>query len=212
VGDVGRRRDVGPAEEAAWVATYAAAMDAVADAGTWDNAWQGWYALGTKRLEESTGDSIWGDRHLALTDYLLAFDDTDEDGGVPANANDLDTEDQAWVTAYLGFMGLDPLIQSATGAPGVAVASRPVALQPNRPNPFAVSTTIPFQLDAAGRVVFEVGGRRIARRADRHFEAGAHAARWNGRDTAGRTVPAGVYFVRLESRAGSESRKLLFLR
>ena len=41
-----------PGEEAAWVATYVAQMDTVADPGDWENAWQGWYALGEKRLEQ----------------------------------------------------------------------------------------------------------------------------------------------------------------
>jgi len=204
-----------PGEEAAWVATYAADMDTVSDAGSWENAWQGWYALGEKRLEESTGDGVWGDRHLALTEYLLAFDDTDDDGGIPANPNDLDTQDQAWVTAYLGFMGLEPLIQTGTDAPAVAAQPRPLVLRANRPNPFPSATTIPFELREPGRVVLDVvdvSGRRVARLVDRVLAAGPHAAEWNGRDAVGRSAPAGVFFVRLESRSGRESRKMVLVR
>jgi hypothetical protein len=204
-----------PDEEAAWVATYAAEMDTVADAGSWENAWQGWYALGEKRLEESTGDPIWGARHLALTDYLLAFDDTDNDGGIMANPADLDTEDQAWVTAYLGFMCLEPLILEATAAPGVVVAQPPGALLPNRPNPFRPATTIPFRLREPGHVALDivgVRGERIARLVDGPLPAGSHAVRWHGRDDSRRAVAAGVYFYRLVSNGHRESRKMVLLK
>jgi len=44
-----------PSEEAGWVATYAPWMDTFADPGGAQNAWQGWYALGAKRLQELKG-------------------------------------------------------------------------------------------------------------------------------------------------------------
>jgi hypothetical protein len=206
--------DANPGEEAAWVATYAASMDTVSSPGSWENAWQGWYAIGEKRLEESTGDPVWGDRHLALTEYLLAFDATDDDGGITANPADADTMDQAWVTAYLGFMGLEPLIEQATSAPSIAAAPF-ASLGPNLPNPFRASTTIPFELREAGPVVVDVvsvAGRRIARLVDGSLPAGPHAVRWNGRDASGRSVPAGMYFYRIESAAGRESRKMVRVR
>jgi hypothetical protein len=209
--------DANPAEEASWVATYAADMDTVADPGSWENAWQGWYALGEKRLEESTGDPIWGDRHESLTNYLLAFDDTDQDGGIMANPADLDTEDQAWVTAYLGFMGLDPLVREATSAPPSPVVSvaASISLLPNRPNPFLAATTIPFRLEADGHAtlqVFDVTGRRQVRLVDGALSAGSHAVSWDGRDGLGRALPSGVYFCRLEFDGRTVSRKMLRIR
>ena len=205
-----------PAEEADWVATYAAQMDTVADAGNWENAWQGWYALGHKALDESTGDPIWADRHQNLTTYLLAFDDTDQDGGIMANPADLDTEDQAWVTAYLGFMGLQPLIVEATSVPHAIHGDVGLAhLLPNRPNPFRPRTTIPFRLETAAHAVLEIvdpAGRRVARLVDGERSAGTHVATWDGRDSAGRRVASGVYFYRLAARGAVESRRMVLLR
>jgi hypothetical protein len=205
-----------PGEEAAWVATYVAQMDTIADPGDFENAWQGWYALGEKRLQESTGDPVWGDRHRNLTDYLLAFD-TDHDGGIQANPGDLDTQDQAWVTAYLGFMGLHPLIEEATSAPGVDIgaSAAPLALLPNRPNPFRVLTSIPFRLSEDGQVVvemFDVGGRRVARLADGNLSAGPHTVTWDGRDRDGREAAAGVYYCRVQAGAHSRTRSVLLIR
>lgn len=208
--------DANPSEEATWVATYAAQMDTVANAGVFDNAWQGWYALGLKALEESTGDPAWGVRHRTLTDYLRAFDDTDQDGGIMGRATDLDTEDQAWVTAYLEFMGIEPLLQEAVAAPLPGPGARPAsALMANRPNPFAAATTVPFRLAESGRAVvdvFDPGGRRVTRLTDGVRPAGEHAVAWDGRDSRGRAVPAGVYFVRLRAGATDEARRMVLLR
>lgn len=205
-----------PAEEAAWVATYASVMDTVASPGVWENAWNAWYALSQKRLQESTGDPTWGQRHLTLTDYLLGFD-TDLDGGIPASPADADTMDQSWVTAYLGFMGFEPLLSAATGAPSVGLPAleRPFALMPNRPNPFRPETTIPFRLAQGGHVVLEIlspAGRKVARLLDREVAAGEHFVRWDGRDERGRPVASGIYFYRLEANRRSESRKLIFVK
>jgi len=208
--------DANPGEEAAWVATYAAQMDTVADVGLFDNAWQGWYALGLKALEQSTGDPLWGVRHLALTDYLRAFDDTDQDGGIMGRATDLDTEDQAWVTAYLEFMGIEPLLLEAVAAPDVRPGAGPAAsLLANRPNPFVAATTVPFRLPQAGRAVveiFDIAGRRVARLADGIRPAGEHAVSWNGQDDRGHRVPAGIYFYRLQAGTTDETRRMVLLR
>jgi hypothetical protein len=206
-----------PDEEAAWVATHVAEMDTVADPGEFENAWHGWYALAEKRLEESTGNPLWGDRHRNLTDYLLAFDDSDQDGGIPANSEDLDTQDQAWVTAYLGFMGLHPLIEEATSAPEPRVGSLRefMALMPNRPNPFRAQTSVPFRVDRGGHVridVFDVGGRRVARIADGVYEGGSHVVAWDGRDRQGLPAAAGTYFCRLQAGAFAETRRILLIR
>jgi flagellar hook assembly protein FlgD len=46
--------------------------------------------------------------------------------------------------------------------------------------------------------VYDVRGMRVATLARRDFPAGSHAIDWDGRDTAGRDVPAGVYFCQLQ--------------
>ena len=54
--------------------------------------------------------------------------------------------------------------------------------------------------------------RRRVRQFDRSsYGTGGHAVAWDGRDAAGRPVPAGVYFSRLRANGVSETQKLTFL-
>ncbi|NNE44367.1 MAG: T9SS type A sorting domain-containing protein, partial [Gemmatimonadetes bacterium] len=86
------------------------------------------------------------------------------------------------------------------------------------PNPFAAATRIEYRVpgSAAGPVrlsVFDVSGRRVARLVDGPREPGTHRLTWDGRDTSGRALASGVYFVRLEAPgAAAETRRILRLR
>jgi hypothetical protein len=97
---------------------------------------------------------------------------------------------------------------------GVASGDVPPArdeLTQNAPNPFNPSTVIPFALSRDGRVrlrVYDAGGRLVRSLLDDRRPAGRHAELWNGRDGAGRSVAAGVYFCRLETERGVLTRKL----
>ena len=80
-------------------------------------------------------------------------------------------------------------------------SSRPSIIQfglgRNHPNPFTSATTIPYQLAEPVHVrlaVFDILGREVAVLEDREQGAGAHEA-WF--DAA--ALPAGVYFVRMET-------------
>jgi hypothetical protein len=53
--------------------------------------------------------------------------------------------------------------------------------------------------------VYDLAGRRIVRLRDVPQGVGRHETRWDGRDAAGRTVAAGIYFLRLEIEGGSGS-------
>jgi len=91
----------------------------------------------------------------------------------------------------------------------------PAALLPAYPNPFNPKTFVSFELPEAQRVrlgVYDGRGRLLRVLADGEHTRGRHSVTWDGRDEAGRDLPAGVYFTRLELRGGSESGKLVLLR
>jgi hypothetical protein len=76
----------------------------------------------------------------------------------------------------------------------------------NSPNPFNPMTRIEYDLPKSGRVrldVFSAAGNLVVTVEDAFREAGRRQVVWNGTDAAGRALPSGVYFARLE--AGEET-------
>ncbi len=89
------------------------------------------------------------------------------------------------------------------------------ALRQNSPNPFRDGTAMAFNLPTAARtkiVVYNVAGQKIATVVDREFPAGRHNVAWDGEDSAGRHVPAGIYFYRIEAGANASTKKMIVLR
>lgn len=103
-------------------------------------------------------------------------------------------------------------LSTTTGAPAVATggAASPVFA----PNPFRAGTELRFEMPRAETVrvtLHDVTGRRI-RALGGTFAAGAARIAWDGRDDAGRGVPAGVYFWRIEGPEVTTSGRITRLR
>jgi hypothetical protein len=90
------------------------------------------------------------------------------------------------------------------------------ALAGAQPNPFNPKTRVHFTSASEQRLrleILDVAGRRVGLLADESFPAGAHARDWDGRDDAGRALPAGLYLVRLSGDAGQlDTGKLTLLK
>jgi hypothetical protein len=107
-------------------------------------------------------------------------------------------------------------VPAATDAPVLGGAADAGSLElAAAPNPFRDGTSISYSLPAAGPVqakVYDVLGRSVATLQDGVQDAGSHTLRWDGRSVTGTHVAAGTYFVRLQTRAGAETRKLLLVK
>jgi len=82
-------------------------------------------------------------------------------------------------------------------------------------NPFRESTGLRFALADPGRVrldILDVRGRRVRALGGAGLPAGEHVLAWDGRDAAGRPVPAGLYLYRLVTAGGTRTGKVLRLR
>jgi hypothetical protein len=106
-------------------------------------------------------------------------------------------------------------VQAGTDVPSpVALVGAPT-LAPPRPNPSARGADIAFSLPARSRVridLFDLGGRHVLRLFEGVAEAGPNLRHWDGRDTAGRRVSAGVYFVQMQVGGVRQTQKMVRLR
>jgi hypothetical protein len=59
--------------------------------------------------------------------------------------------------------------------------------------------------------VFDVRGRRVRGVLDARLAAGTHEVAWDLKDSSGKRVAAGVYFVRMAGRAFGQTRKITVL-
>jgi hypothetical protein len=81
-----------------------------------------------------------------------------------------------------------------------------LAFRPPSPNPAPGDVRLTLDLPVASAVTIEVldlQGRRIRLLRDGPAAAGPVTASWDGRDTAGRPAPAGLYFARASAGAAS---------
>ena len=101
-------------------------------------------------------------------------------------------------------------VPAADGAPPLAFGlARPA------PNPFSEEVRLAYHLDRSGPVslaVHDIAGRRVRTLVSAGgVAAGAHALVWDGRDPGGRRLPAGIYWLRLESRGRVEVQRLVIV-
>jgi hypothetical protein len=90
-----------------------------------------------------------------------------------------------------------------------------VALSSPRPNPMRGSSEFAWTQTTAGPVeltVHDLAGRRVATLERGASSAGAHRSVWDGRDDAGRALPAGAYVVRLSAAGQVRTRRLVLVR
>jgi len=79
------------------------------------------------------------------------------------------------------------------------------------PNPASRGANIPFTLARQSEVtieIYDLAGHRVRRIAE-SMPSGSHSRTWSGMDEQGRSVGAGLYFVRLKTKEFSATRKLL---
>lgn len=88
-------------------------------------------------------------------------------------------------------------------------------LKGNFPNPFNPETTIVFSLAEASKTklsVYNLKGQKVTDLLDANMLSGEHRKVWNGRDARGQSVSSGIYFVRLQTKDGNFSHKLMLMK
>lgn len=118
-------------------------------------------------------------------------------------------------TPHCAFNNMEGVItvQGATAVPWPGQTTGEVVMQPPAPNPARGESWIGFSLlydRSCAITVHDASGRIVRTLARDHFSAGYHEVRWDGVDEAGRTAPAGIYFIRLASQGTNISKTLIW--
>jgi PKD repeat protein len=121
-----------------------------------------------------------------------------------------DTKGNSTVCDYVHHFRFDPsAVEIREGAPDR------FSLEPNYPNPFNPSTTVPFQVAKPGPVklrIFDLRGRAVRTLEDGRFNPGTYESRWDGCDESGRPVASGVYVISIQAEDFVKQRKMLLMR
>lgn len=101
-----------PDSGATWINQYGSQLETWESPSSWHNAYNTWYSNATFRCFEITGDSLFWNRGVFYCDSLIGFD-VDDDGGIPPGTCCIGTgNDHSWVSAYMGWMGMERIISS----------------------------------------------------------------------------------------------------
>jgi enterochelin esterase-like enzyme len=128
----------------------------------------------------------------ALDDLGIPYEFYSFSGGHALNFDRL----QHSITFLFNALDAATAVEYPDGAGGIGAVHRS-----SYPNPFNPSTTIRFELAEASSVrlqVVDLRGRVVESLIGGRMESGSHSVVWNGRDSAGREMPSGVYLSRLE--------------
>jgi hypothetical protein len=127
---------------------------------------------------------------------------------------DLRRDFRTWLVESSILFDEDECPTTGVGGPS-EVYPWTVRLFPTVPNPFIRATAISFEIRETSPLtlqVYDLAGRHVKTlKKESKVPAGYHTVTWQGRDDRGRRMPAGIYFIRLDSRTESQARKVILL-
>jgi hypothetical protein len=101
------------------------------------------------------------------------------------------------------------------GGPGEPRAPEMTVLSQSSPNPFTSTTMLAYALARPSAVslrVYNTAGQLVRTLVNGRQGAGTHSVRWDGRNDAGRKLPAGAYLYRLQAGDRTMTRKLVLVK
>jgi hypothetical protein len=165
----------------------------------------GQYRQGLAALNVGTGSATSWNPDIggggAVNDIALSGTEIFAVGSFPSVSGQPHSNVAGFIDPAVGAQELPPVAVSA----GIHAA----------PNPFRSAVGLrfdPLRAGAVAVVVYDLAGRRVRSMDVLSRGPGEHRATWDGRDDAGRSVAAGVYFVRVRGGGGDLAAKVLRLR
>jgi len=147
--------------------------------------------------------------------YALVSGDQELPAPGPVTWLDREVEIAGWYRYVVAWVTDDGAVRASAGVTAQATGGGVrLALSPPAPNPSNGMLALRFSLPTPSDVrltLYDVQGRRVRALVDRRLPAGYHVFIWDGRNGAGRTAAAGVYFARLETSHGARAQRIVRL-
>ena len=89
------------------------------------------------------------------------------------------------------------------------------ALHQNYPNPFNPVTQILYDVPEKSHItlmIYDILGREVLALLDGEQEPGYHSVMWNGQNSLGQKVGAGMYFYTIQTGQFKQTRKMILLK
>lgn len=127
-----------------------------------------------------------------------------------------DTNYEAKPAYYAIQQVLEELPMSTKAAnPGLSNPDKDLMSEGNFPNPFFESTTIRYSLQKDSRVTIDIcglNGRKVISLVDENRGSGNYSITWDGKDSFGHPVAAGIYSYTVRTEDLSVTREMRLLR
>ena len=140
-----------------------------------------------------------------------------EDGGKQMSfaINSMDRESIRIDVSYEVYDDGSRVIMSGRKTVDVVAVPDEFALHQNYPNPFNPVTQIDYDIPEDGlarMVIYDVMGRQVRELVNRDLPAGYHTVRWDGTNSRGLNVSAGLYICSLSTGSFNKTMKLILLK
>ncbi len=114
---------------------------------------------------------------------------------------------------------VDEIMFSDTAITSVKSGNTPLSEQfelfQNYPNPFNNGTSIKYNLPAGSNVrlkVYDNLGKEVITLIDKFQNSGLYTVYWEGKNSANKSLPSGVYYYNLTTETKSQSKAMIFLK
>ncbi len=162
-----------------------------------------WSQLIGPMPHESNGRGVWFNNGLRKTYVQSPY------FGAIINIPTVGSKEIMFAEMLDGF-GVNPVVQETkTSLPGE------MTLFANIPNPFNAKTEIVFDIERPCEVdlsIYNMMGQKVSTLVSGMSKPGIRSVVWDGADFSGHEVESGVYFYRLETDAGSITKRMVLLK
>ena len=144
-----------------------------------------------------------------------AFIDRDMSKEISFTMNSMDRENIQIEISYAVYGDSSSMVMSGSRLVEVVAVPDNFALHQNYPNPFNPITHIDYDIPDDGYVrmtIYDITGRQVQELVGGWKSAGYYSTVWNGKNSQGQNVSAGLYFCSLISNSFKKNIKLILLK